>query len=32
MTVLFFFQKALKDLSGPEFALMMHRSLEIVLS
>ena len=29
MTVLFFFQRALKDLSGPEFALVMQRFLGI---
>jgi hypothetical protein len=30
MTILFFFQRALKDLSGPEFALVMQRFLGIV--
>ncbi len=30
MTVLFFFQRALKDLSGPDFALVMQRFLGIV--
>ena len=29
MTVLFFFERALKDLSGPEFALVMQRFLKI---
>ena len=29
MTVLFFFQRALKDLSGPEFALVVRRFLKI---
>ncbi len=29
MTVLFFFQRALKDLSGPEFALVMQHFLRI---
>jgi hypothetical protein len=29
MTVLFFFERALKDLSGPEFALVMQRFLRI---
>jgi hypothetical protein len=29
MTVLFFFERALKDLSGPEFALVMRRFLKI---
>jgi len=30
MTILFFFQRALKDLPGPEFALVIRRFLEIV--
>jgi hypothetical protein len=29
MTVKFFFERALKDLSGPEFALVMRRFLKI---
>ena len=29
MTVVFFFERALKDLSGPEFALVMQRFLKI---
>jgi hypothetical protein len=29
MTVKFFFERALKDLSGPEFTLVMHRFLQI---
>jgi uncharacterized membrane protein len=29
MTVLFFFERALRDLSGTEFTLVMHRFLEI---
>jgi hypothetical protein len=29
MTVVFFFQKALRDLSGPQFALVMQRFLAI---
>jgi hypothetical protein len=29
MTVLFFFERALKDLSGPEFALVLQRFLKI---
>jgi hypothetical protein len=29
MTVKFFFERALKDLSGPEFTLVMHRFLKI---
>ena len=32
MTVLFFFERALKDLSGPEFALVMQRFLKITRS
>jgi hypothetical protein len=30
MTILAFFQRALKDLSGPQFALTMQRFLRIV--
>ena len=29
MTVVFFFERALKDLSGPEFAMVMQRFLKI---